>query len=295
MEAFFQALLTGIFLGGLYGLISSGLSLIFGITQIVNFAHGDFVTLGMYATFVAFAAYSIHPLVILPLVAVGMFVVGVGVYLAFILRTLKQKVPRPDDTHIAQIVITLALGILIQNILLMTFSSNQRSVTGVFEGLYSIGGLVINKTQFFSFIIAALSFAALYAFLNYTSFGKATQACVDDREMAVMVGINPERVYLVTFGLGIALAAIAGTILVTYYPVTPTSGLSFLIIAFITVVLGGLGNVAGAFAAGLIVGVIQQMTATYVAIELQNVGLFLVFIMVLLLRPQGLFGSRVAT
>jgi branched-chain amino acid transport system permease protein len=295
METFLQALLTGIFLGGLYGLISSGLSLIFGITQIVNFAHGDFVTLGMYATFVAFAAYGLHPLVVLPFIAVGMFVVGLGVYLVFILRTLRQKVPRPDDTHIAQIVITLALGILIQNVLLMTFSPNQRSITEVFEGLYFIGGLAINKAQFIAFIIATLCFAALYAFLNYTSFGKATQACVDDQEMAVMVGINTERVYLANFGLGIALAAIAGTILITYYPVTPVSGISFLIIAFVTVVLGGLGNVVGAFFAGLTVGIIQQMTATYVSVELQNVGLFLVFILVLLLRPQGLFGSRVAT
>lgn len=294
METFLQALITGLFLGGLYGLVSSGLSLVFGITQIVNFAHGDFVALGMYATFVAFATYNLHPLLSLPLVAIGMFVVGSIIYKVFILRTLNQKVDRPSDTHISQIVITLALGILIQNALLMAFSPSQRSVTGVFEGLYSFGGLVINKAQFIAFAIAVLCFAALYLFLNYTSFGKATQACVDDQEMALMLGINTQRVYLVTFGLGIALAATAGAILVTYYPVTPTAGLSFLVIAFVTVVLGGLGNVAGAFLAGLVVGVIQQMTATYVAISLQDVGLFVVFILVLLLRPQGLLGRRVA-
>lgn len=294
METFLQALITGLFLGGLYGLVSSGLSLIFGITQIVNFAHGDFVALGMYATFVAFATYNLHPLLSLPLVAIGMFVVGAIIYRVFILRTLNQKVDRPSDTHISQIVITLALGILIQNALLMAFSPSQRSVTGVFEGLYSLGGLVINRAQFIAFVIAVLCFAALYLFLNYTSFGKATQACVDDQEMALMLGINTQRVYLVTFGLGIALAATAGAILVTYYPVTPTAGLSFLVIAFVTVVLGGLGNVLGAFLAGLVVGVIQQMTATYVAISLQDVGLFVVFILVLLLRPQGLLGRRVA-
>lgn len=295
METFLQAVITGIFLGGLYGLISCGLSLIFGITQIVNFAHGDFVTLGMYGTFIAFSVFGLHPLLSLPLVAILMFLVGLLVYAVFILRTLNQETARPDDTHIAQIVITLALGIMIQNALLLTFSPSQRSVTGVFEGLYSVGGLSINKAQLIAFFIAALCFAALYSFLNYTSFGKATQASVDDRNMAVMVGIDTRRIYAFSFGVGIVLAAIAGAILVTYYPVTPTTGASFLAIAFVTVVLGGLGNVVGAFLAGLIIGVIQQLTATYLAIVLQDVGLFVLFILILLLRPNGLLGRRVAT
>ncbi len=294
METFLQAVTTGIFLGGLYGLISSGLSLIFGITRIVNFAHGDFVTLGMYGTFVAFASFGLHPLLSLPLVAVLMFGVGLLVYGLFIVRTMNQKTDRPDDTHISQIVITLALGILIENALLLTFSPGQRSVTGVLGGFYSVGGISINKAQLFAFVIAALCFAALYAFLNYTSFGRATQAAVDDDDMAVMVGIDTRRIYAVSFGLGISLAAVAGAILVTYYPVTPTTGASFLAIAFVTVVLGGLGNVVGAFLAGLIIGVIQQLTATYVAIDLQNVGLFVLFILILLLRPNGLMGRKVA-
>lgn len=295
MGTLLQAVTTGIFLGGLYGLISSGLSLIFGITRIVNFAHGDFVTLGMYATFVAFASFGLHPLLSLPLVAVLMFGMGLLVYGLFIVRTLNQKADRPDDTHISQIVITLALGILIQNGLLLAFSPGQRSVTGVLRGFYSVGGISINKAQLFAFVIAALCFAALYLFLNYTSFGRATQAAVDDDDMAIMVGIDTRRIYAVSFGLGIALAAVAGAILVTYYPVTPTTGASFLAIAFVTVVLGGLGNVVGAFLAGLIIGVIQQLTATYVAIDLQNVGLFVLFILILLLRPNGLMGRRVAT
>lgn len=294
METLLQTVTTGIFLGGLYGLISSGLSLIFGITRIVNFAHGDFVTLGMYGTFVAFASFGLHPLLSLPLVAVLMFGVGILVYGLFIVRTMNQKTDRPDDTHISQIVITLALGILIENALLLVFSPGQRSVTGVLTGFYSVGGISINKAQLFAFVIAALCFAALYAFLNYTSFGRATQAAVDDEDMAVMVGIDTRRIYAVSFGLGISLAAVAGAILVTYYPVTPTTGASFLAIAFVTVVLGGLGNVVGAFLAGLIIGVIQQLTATYVAIDLQNVGLFVLFILILLLRPNGLMGRKVA-
>ncbi len=294
METFLQAVITGIFLGGLYGLLSCGLSLIFGITQIVNFAHGDFVTLGMYGTFIAFTWLGLHPLLSLPLIAILMFLVGIVVYGVFIVRTLNQETARPEDTHIAQIVITLALGILIQNALLLTFSPSQRSVSDVLTGVYSVGGLTVGKAQLTAFFIAAICFAALYAFLNYTSFGKATQASVDDQNMAIMVGIDTRRIYAFSFGLGIALAAIAGAILVTYYPVTPTTGASFLAIAFVTVVLGGLGNVVGAFLAGLIIGVIQQLTATYVAIDLQDVGLFVLFILILLLRPNGLLGRRVA-
>jgi branched-chain amino acid transport system permease protein len=295
METVLQTLITGVFLGGLYGLISSGLSLIFGITRIVNFAHGDFVALGMYMTFVAFTAFGLHPLLSLPLVAIVMFLVGLVVYGVLIVRTLNQETDRPEDTHISQIVITLALGILIQNALLLTFSPSQKSVTGVFEGLYSVGGLSINKALLIAFVISVLCFAALYAFLNYTSFGKATQASVDDQNMAVMIGINTRRIYAISFGLGIALAAVAGAILITYYPVTPTTGVQYLVVAFVAVVLGGLGNVAGAFLAGLIIGVIQQATATYIAVDLQNVGLFVLFIIILLLRPGGLLGRRVAT
>src|SRR5919199_3355277 len=162
METFFQTLVTGALLGGLYGLISSGLSLIFGITRIVNFAHGDFVALGMYLTFVAFTAFGLHPLLSLPLVAILMFLVGLAVYGVFIVRTLNQETDRPEDTHISQIVITLALGIFIQNALLLIFSPSQKSVTGVFEGVYSVGPLSIDKALLFAFIIAALCFAALY-------------------------------------------------------------------------------------------------------------------------------------
>jgi branched-chain amino acid transport system permease protein len=294
MQTALQAILTGVFLGGLYGLISCGLSLTFGVTRVTNFAHGDFVTLGMYGAFVGQSALGLHPLLSLPFVAAAAFGLGVALHGLLISRTVKQKVFRPDDTHISQIVVTFALGLLIQNVLLLIFSPNSRSVTGVFEGVLRVGGLFVNRAQLFAFVLALVVFAVLYLFLKLTSFGRAMTATVDDADMAAMVGIDPGRIYAVSLGIGVALAAVAGTILVTYYPATPTAGAAFVAIAFITVVLGGMGNVLGAFLAGPLIGVAQQLTATYAGLDLQNVGLFAVFLLVLLLRPSGLLGRQAA-
>lgn len=284
--------MSGILLGGLYGLLSSGLSLIFGITRVVNFAHGDFVTLGMYGAVVGVAVFGLSPLVSLPIVTLVMFGLGLVVYRFLIAPTLNQKTVRPEDTHNAQIVVTFALGLLIQNALLMAFSANQRAVSVSWSGLLKVGGFFVNQAQLVAFGISTICFLLLYVFLSRSRSGKALRATVDDGDMALMVGIPTKRMYTLSFGLGIALAGLAGVIFVTYYPVTPTTGASFLAIAFVTVVLGGLGSVVGAFLAGIIVGVVQQLSASYIAIDLQNVGLFLLFIAILVLRPSGLLGSR---
>jgi branched-chain amino acid transport system permease protein len=290
-----QALVAGILIGGLYGLFSSGLSLIFGVTKVVNFAHGDFVTLGMYGAIIAMSVFSLDPLFSLIPVALIMFALGSVLYWLVIRRTLTQKTVRPDDAHHSQMIITLSLSILIQNTLMVVFSPASRSVNSLLEGTWNLGGIYVNKAQFVSFLIAVLCFGLLYYLVTYTSIGKSVTATVDDSSMATMVGINTNKIYSICFSIGIALAANAGVILVTYYPATPVTGSTFIIIAFVTVVLGGLGNIVGAFLAGLILGVVQQLTATYVAIDLQNLGIFVVFILILLLRPQGLFGKKVVS
>jgi branched-chain amino acid transport system permease protein len=290
---FIEALLVGILIGGLYGLLSSGLSLIFGITRVVNFAHGDFLTIGMYGGVLLIAAAGFSPLVGLPVVTIATFALGVLTYLLLIAPTLRQKTIRKDDTHTSQIVITFALGILIQNVLLMVFGAGQRDVEVPWAGLIQIGSVYVGRPQVVAFAISVVCFLLLYLFLNRTRTGKAVRATVDDGDMAKMVGIATKRMYMLTFGLGMSLAGLAGVILVTYYPVTPTTGAAFLAIAFVSVVLGGLGSVTGALIAGIIVGVVQQLTAAYIAIDLQDIGLFVLFIAVLLFRPQGLLGSRV--
>lgn len=292
MSTLLQTLASGILVGGLYGLFSSGLTLIFGITRVINFAHGDFVTIGMFGAVLLFTSLGISPLLSIVPVAIVSFILGALVYKVIVRRTLSIKGISVIDAQHGQLVLTLAVSILITNGLLMAFGPSPRAVTGVLPDVYEVFGVFIAQSRLVSFAIALVAFLLLYYALMRTMYGKAIRATVDDRDMASMVGIDPDRVYAVSFSVGIMLTGIAGCVLATYYPVTPTTGGGFLIIAFVTVVMGGLGNVVGAFLAGLLVGVIQQMTAIYVAVDMQNVGLFLAFVLVLVFRPQGILGGR---
>ncbi|TAM74728.1 branched-chain amino acid ABC transporter permease [bacterium] len=294
MIALVQTIITGVLVGSLFGLFSSGFALSFGITRVVNFSHGDFVTLGMYASLMLLLGFGVHPLLSIVLVTPLMFLLGMLVYRVVIEQTLKRRMERPEDAQHAQMVITLALSILIENMLLLAFGSATRTMNGVFAGDVNLGPLYANKAQLAAFFISTVCFGILWFVLTRTSFGKTMRATVDDRDMATMIGIDTRAVYAVSFGIGIALAGIAGIVLATFYPVAPLTGSTLIIIAFVTVVLGGLGNVVGAFIGGLTVGIVQQLTATYVALDLQNVGIFVVFILILILRPQGLFGRRIA-
>jgi branched-chain amino acid transport system permease protein len=290
-----QTLVSGILVGGLYGLFSSGLTLIFGITRVINFAHGDFVTLGMYGAVLLFASAGLSPLIGIVPVAIISFALGLIVYRVIVRRTLSVKGISAVDAQHGQLVLTLAVSILISNVLLMIFGPSPQAIQGVLPAVYNVFGVYIAQARLVSFLIALVVFGLLYLALQRTLYGKAIRATVDDRDMASMVGVDPNKVYAVSFSVGIMLTGVAGCVLATYYPVTPTTGAGFLIIAFVTVVMGGLGNVVGAFVAGLIVGIIQQVTAIYVAVDLQDVGLFLVFVLVLVLRPQGILSGRRAS
>lgn len=292
MTSFLQTLASGVLVGGLYGLFSSGLTLIFGITRVINFAHGDFVTLGMFGAVLLFTSLGLSPLLGIVPVAVVSFALGAIVYKLVVRRTLSIRGISAVDAQHGQLVLTLAVSILISNLLLMAFGPSPRAVQGVLPAVYDVFGVFIAQARLVSFGIALAVFLVLYHLLQRTLYGKAIRATVDDRDMAAMVGIDPNKVYAVSFSVGIMLTGVAGCVLATYYPVTPTTGANFLIIAFVTVVMGGLGNVVGAFVAGLLVGVIQQLTAIYVAVDLQDVGLFLVFVLVLVLRPQGILAGR---
>lgn len=292
MTSFLQTLASGVLVGGLYGLFSSGLTLIFGITRVINFAHGDFVTLGMFGAVLLFTSLGLSPLLGIVPVAVVSFALGAIVYKLVVRRTLSIRGISAVDAQHGQLVLTLAVSILISNLLLMAFGPSPRAVQGVLPAVYDVFGVFIAQARLVSFGIALAVFLVLYHLLQRTLYGKAIRATVDDRDMAAMVGIDPNKVYAVSFSVGIMLTGVAGCVLATYYPVTPTTGANFLIIAFVTVVMGGLGNVVGAFVAGLLVGVIQQLTAIYVAVDLQDVGLFLAFVLVLVLRPQGILAGR---
>jgi len=288
-----QTLVSGILVGGLYGLFSSGLTLIFGITRVINFAHGDFVTLGMYGAVLLFASLGLSPLIGIIPVAILSFLIGAIVYRVIVRRTLSVKGISAIDAQHGQLVLTLAVSILISNLLLMFFGPSPRAVQGVLPAVYEVFGVYIQQARLVSFLIALVVFLLLYIALQRTLYGKAIRATVDDRDMASMVGIDPNKVYAVSFSVGIMLTGIAGCVLATYYPVTPTTGAGFLIIAFVTVVMGGLGNIVGAFVAGLLVGIAVSMTSL-IAPEMAQIVMFALMALILLIRPQGLIVRKAA-
>lgn len=275
-------------------MFSSGLALVLGSTKVVNFAHGDFITLGMYGA-VQFARFGLNPLESLVPIALIMFAVGAVVYQVALRRSVLDQHESPSErtgfSHV-QLVITISISLIIENGLQVAYSPNSQSINDFLNGTLNLGGIYVPETQLLAFGVALVTFALLYIAIHRTRRGKALQAIVDNLGAAALVGINASRMYIVTFGTGCALAAISGVVLITYYPAVPTTGLNLLTIAFVVVILGGLGNTVGAFVSGIVIGVVQQLTATYVSIGLQNIGLFVVFIAAMLFFPQGILGKR---
>lgn len=286
MSQFMQAVVSGLLIGGVYGLFSIGLTLIFGVMRIVNFAHGDFIMLGMYLTYVAVTYLSVNPYLSILLVAPLMYGFGLLVY-----HLLYRKVLSEGD--LPQIVLTIALSLVLETIVMMIFSPNLLSISTPYaKTYYHIGHIFVNQAQLFAFGIVIICSIALSQFMTKTDLGKAMRATVDDREMAVMLGINTQKIYALALGLGSALAGIAGAVILTYFPLFPTVGMTFLVLSFVTVVVGGIGSIMGAFVGGLLVGVTQQISAAYLPYDLQNATLFVLFVVILLFMPAGLMGKE---
>jgi len=281
-----QSIISGILIGGIYGLVSMGLSLIFGVMRIVNFAHGELVMLAMYGTFFGVTLLSMDPFLTIVLTAPLLFLIGVAIQKYFV-----QSLIGPNDTP--QLLLTVGISLLLQNIVLILFTADHRSLfTDYAIVYYNVGGISINKAQLYAFIVALLCSAAMSLFLTRTDMGKALRATVNDLEMAELVGIDTKKIYMIAFGIGAMLAGIGGSALMSYYPANPTVGHQFLVIAFVSVVMAGMGNALGAFISGMIIGVIQQLTATYIAVDMQNVAIFVLFILLLVFRPNGIFSRK---
>jgi branched-chain amino acid transport system permease protein len=211
-----------------------------------------------------------------------------------LLRRSHLRAANDDEAHLPQVVITAGLGILIQSILLTLFGSNDRSISTVLDGSLQFSGIAVSKAQLVAFLVSVVAFAVIEIVVNRTEFGRALRAIVDDGEQAAAVGVNRSVMVAASMGIGVGLAGLAGALLATYQTVTPTSGFGYLAMAFVVIILGGLGSIRGAFIAGLVVGIVQQATGTYVALDLQNVAIWVLFLVVLLVRPNGLFGKGVA-
>lgn len=278
-----QAVLTGLLIGGVIGLFAMGLSLVFGVMKIINFAHGDYVMLAMYSSFFLYQWFHLDPLVSLPITILALVLVAVISYLVIFRRLVGMS-------DMPQFLGAIGLSLLIQNTAQLAFSPASRTVTTAYSHYLSLGPIFINEPQLIAFVVALVLTAALALFLNRSDMGKAMRATVNDSGMAQMLGINPQLIFIITFSLGAVLAATSGAILVTYYPATPTVGAQFLILGFSAIVLGGIGNVMGSFVGGLLIGVVQQVSAVLISQDLQNAVVFLIFIVVLIVRPSGLFG-----
>ena len=281
-----QATVGGLLLGGVYALLASGLSLIFGVMRVVNFAHAEFMMLGMFATYFLATALNLDPLLLALPVGIGVGTLGFTIG-----RTLLERVPRGDQN--AQLILTLGVSLILQNLALVTLGPTPRVVVRSYTNAYwSPAGLFINYARLYACIASLLIMAALYLFLTRSWTGRAMRATADDPVSAGGVGINVRRTHVIAFMLGCGLAGLAGTLMVTFTAAAPSIGNDFIVIIFLAVVLGGLGSIGGATLGAFLVGLVQSLSGLLLPLQLQNVTLFVVFVAVLLVRPDGLFGFQ---
>jgi branched-chain amino acid transport system permease protein len=286
-----QYVVTGLLVGGVYALMSLGLALIFGVMRVVNFAQGDFMMLGMYLTWYLALAWGVDPLVGALVAIPPFFLLGLGVHRSLLGRVTGGRDPQRQMD--AQLILTLGLSLIITNATTMVLSPTPRSIrTAYATQALTLGPLLLNQARTYACGVAVLLAVAVYLFLTRTDLGKALRAAADEAEAAAYQGINVRTMHGVAFGLGIALVAAAGGLLATYYPIEPTVAVNFIVLMFVAVVLGGLGSIPGAVAGGLLIGLVQSLTLLVLPLQLQNAGVFAAFLLVLYLRPQGLFGRR---
>jgi len=280
---FLTILVAGILLGGIYALVAVGLNLIFGVTRVVNFAQGELVMLGMYGAYAARAFFGLDPYVSAFIVAPLCFLFGMA---------LQRWVFQPLLAEpMMQLFASFGLLILLQNLVLLITGGDAKSVRTAYSGKsLQVGGVSISVPRLAIFVLATLITVALIIFLRHTFLGTAIRSVSQDRQAARLMGINVERTYLLTFGLGAGLAGLAGVLLAPLFTLTPDVGFSFILAAFAVVVLGGLGSVAGAYIGGLFVGVIESLAGYYIDPSLKQAFWFTLFVIVLVVRPSGLLG-----
>ena len=286
MHAIPQLIVSTILLGGVYALIAVGLTLIFGVMRVVNFAYGEFLMLAMYLAFFAFALLRLDPYVTLVL-ALPLFL-GLG-WLSYriVMRPVIQR------SHNVQVFTTVGLSIALQNVALVLWTADARFVrTDYYAVTVRLGGAALNLAQIVAFAVAVVFTAALFAFMRWSYTGKIMRATAQDRQASSLMGIDTDRIYALTWAVGITCVGAAGVLLAPIYPVYPTAGLQFVLIAFVAVVLGGLGDMAGALIASLIVAAVEVVGSYLFGTASKEVLYLLLFIGILLVRPAGLFGQR---
>lgn len=310
IESILQAIVAGVSLGAIYGLMCVGLAMIFGIMRVINFAQGDFMMLGMYAAYYVLVGLGIQTLfgnVVGPYVAlifVGplLFVFGWAVHRALIRQVTGMRTAEMEaEGHYAQLILTLGIALVLQNGAMIVFGAELISVktplasaAWVLEPLFSENMLLFfNKARIVAAVFSVVIIVALWLAITRTRLGKSLRAAADNPEASTYMGINVDRAHRIAFGLGTAITAVAGGLLATSYPFHPFVGLEYVIVMYAGVVLGGIGSVLGAFWGGMTIGLVQQLSILVLPQQLQNATIFVVFLIIVILRPQGFFGRSV--
>jgi branched-chain amino acid transport system permease protein len=286
MQAIPQLIISTILLAGIYALIAVGLTLIFGVMRVVNFAYGEFLMLAMYAAFWAFTLLHFDPYVTLVAGLPVFFAVGWISY---------RIVMRPviHASHNVLVFTTVGMSIALQNLALVLWNADAQFVrTSYYRATLGVAGAVFNVAQTVAFAIAVLATAALFAFLRWSYTGKVMRATAQDRHAAALMGIDTDRIYAITWAVGITCVGVAGVLLAPIYPVYPTAGLQFILIGFVAVVLGGLGDMAGAVISALIVAAVEVVSSYVIGTSWKEVIYLVLFLTILVVRPAGLFGQR---
>ena len=283
---FIQSIINGLLIGGIYSLVAVGLSLIFGVMNIVNFAHGAFMMLGMYLSYWLFSAFGLDPYFSLVFCFPLFFLFG-----AFIQQILIK--PILNAPHSAQLLLTTGIMLFLENAALFLWSPDYRAVKVAYAGnSILLGQYIIVVPRLIAFLSAIIITLLLFAFLKTTYTGKAIRAISSEKEGAMYVGINVDRIYVIAFAIGTALVAVSGTLISPFFYVSPHVGNVFLITAFVVVVLGGMGDLLGALISGFIVGVAESLGALFLPGSLKQIVPYLIFVCILIFKPEGLFGRR---
>lgn len=286
MNIWLELLVSGILLGGIYALPTIGLTLIFGVLRIVNFAHGEFLMVGMYGAYFIFKIFDLSPYVALAIIPLVMFLFGVIVERVVVRPTLTRP-------HMVQVFATLGLSILMVNLAQIFWTANYLSVkTQLSDFNVTVGPVSAGLPRLLAFGFAMAILTGLYLFLRYSFTGKAIQATAENVDAARLMGINVNRIYTLTFALGSAITGAAGCLLIPMYSVYPRIGLDFVVVTFVVAVMGGLGSVPGAIGGGLIIGVVENFSGFFIAPAFKQAIYFAAFILVLVFKPAGIFGKR---
>lgn len=280
------AILNGLLTGAVYALVALGLTLIYGVLHIINFAHGALLTAAMFAAFFAHKLFGLDPYIAAAILTPPFFVLGYGLQ-----RFVIGPAAHGEDRNI--LLVTLGLAVVIENALLCAFRADTRTINLPYAfNVVEIGTAFIAVPRVVAFVAVLIVALVLWLIMQWTDTGKAIRAVAKEKLGAELAGIDVAHIYAVTFGLGTACLAIAACLLIPTYYVNPHAGNAFVLVAFTIVVLGGMGSVVGALIGGLFVGVVESLSGLYLGESLGQIGIFLMFIIVLLFRPSGLFGER---